>query len=185
MNQHFSTAYEISAGKDDSTAKFAASILLGTRIGFAVLAVVLCGLACLLYLGRRRYSWKQLRWPTSAALAVSTVGGLPFFMLLMFSHIVRGVEDGESRALEVYRSGAYQVVQGTVTNFDPMPFEGHRPECLSVQEKRFCYSDYEIAPGFHKSASHGGPIRAGLPVRIAYITAGRHNTILKLEISQD
>jgi hypothetical protein len=59
-----------------------------------------------------------------------------------------------------------------------MPYEGHQDECFSVQNQRFCYSDYEIAPGFHNATSHGGPIRADLPVRIAY----RDGRILRLEV---
>ena len=59
-----------------------------------------------------------------------------------------------------------------------MPYEGHQDECFSVADQRFCYSDYEIAPGYHNATSHGGPIRAGLPVRISY----RDGRILKLEV---
>jgi hypothetical protein len=77
-----------------------------------------------------------------------------------------------------YQNGYYQTVEGVVTDFHPMPYEGHQDECFSVQDQRFCYSDYEIGPGFHNATSHGGPIHADLPVRIAY-RAGR---ILKLEI---
>jgi hypothetical protein len=45
----------------------------------------------------------------------------------------------------------------------------------------FCYSDYEVTAGFNNSASHGGPIREGLPVRVSYIG----NTIVRLEVSND
>jgi hypothetical protein len=61
-----------------------------------------------------------------------------------------------------------------------MPYEGHQDECFTVQEQQFCYSDYDIVPGFHNAASHGGPIRAGLPVRIAY----RNGSILRLDVAK-
>ena len=81
-----------------------------------------------------------------------------------------------------YRSGQYSVVEGTVEDFHPMPYEGHQEECFRVQEEKFCYSDYDLSkPGFNQSTSHGGPVRAGLPVRIAY----RDDRILRLEICVD
>jgi hypothetical protein len=43
----------------------------------------------------------------------------------------------------------------------------------------FSYSDYVIVPCFNNTASHGGPIRDGLRVRIAY----SGNCILKLEVA--
>lgn len=85
------------------------------------------------------------------------------------------------RCIDAYRSGNYAVVKGRVENFHPMPYEGHQDECFSVQNQRFCYSDYGIQPGFNQSASHGGPIRQGLPVRIAYLDG----QILRLEIRAD
>lgn len=87
---------------------------------------------------------------------------------------------GEYRKLtEAYKTGNYSRVEGTVENFHPMPFEGHQNECFSVQSERFCYSDYQVQAGFNQSASHGGPIRKGLPVRIAFYDG----EILRLEVS--
>ena len=44
------------------------------------------------------------------------------------------------------------------------------------------YSDYdEVTSGFHNAASHGGPIRPGIHVRIAYLGP----TILRLQIRKD
>lgn len=54
-------------------------------------------------------------------------------------------------------------------------------KCFTVKAQRFCYSDYEVTPGFHNAASHGGPIRAGIHVRIAYLGPA----ILRLQIRQD
>lgn len=80
-----------------------------------------------------------------------------------------------------YRQGQFSVVEGYVTNFRPMPYEGHQDECFSVQSETFCYSDYGVTAGFNNSASHGGPIREGLPVRVSY----RGNTIVRLEVRSD
>jgi hypothetical protein len=83
----------------------------------------------------------------------------------------------DNRAL---RLGDYQTVEGKVSNFMPAPFEGHRDESFDVNGVRFAYSDYVITSGFHQTASHGGPIREGLPVRIAY----RDGEIIKLEVGR-
>ena len=91
----------------------------------------------------------------------------------MFSEYERGVEN--------YRQGKYSVVEGDVEDFDPMPYEGHQDECFSVKGKRFCYSDFDLRIGFNQSASHGGPIRQGLPVRVAF----SGDQILRLEIRAD
>lgn len=80
-----------------------------------------------------------------------------------------------------YRHSQFSVVEGRVTDFHPMPYEGHQDECFSVQPKTFCYSDYAVTAGFNNSASHGGPIREGLPVRISYVG----KTIVRLEVESD
>jgi hypothetical protein len=61
-----------------------------------------------------------------------------------------------------------------------MPYEGHEYECFSVHLHRFCYSDYMAVPGFRNTASHGGPIRPGIAVRVTYVGA----SILRLEIAK-
>jgi hypothetical protein len=61
-----------------------------------------------------------------------------------------------------------------------MPYTGHAMESFCVQEQCFSYSDYVVTTGFHNTASHGGPIREGLNVRIEYIG----NIILKLEVAR-
>lgn len=77
-----------------------------------------------------------------------------------------------------YLSGNFEVIEGLVENFDPMPYSGHQLERFTVKGAGFSYSDYRVTSGFNNTASHGGPIKAKLPVRISYIG----NTILKLEI---
>jgi hypothetical protein len=80
-----------------------------------------------------------------------------------------------------YQAGQYLVAEGAVEDFHPMPYGGHQDECFSVQRVRFCYSDYGPTPGFNNTSSHGGPIRAELPIRVSYVG----NTILKLEIRSE
>jgi hypothetical protein len=78
------------------------------------------------------------------------------------------------------RQGRCNVVEGLVTQFDPMPYQGHKLESFVVAGQRFEYSDYVLSSGFHQTASHGGPIRSGLRVRIHHVG----NDIARLEIAR-
>ena len=79
-----------------------------------------------------------------------------------------------------FQTGQYAIVEGTVEDFHPMPYEGHDEECFTVGSQRFCYSDYIVTPGFRNAASHGGPIRSGIHVRVAYLGGN----ILRLETAE-
>ena len=74
--------------------------------------------------------------------------------------------------------GSAAVVEGVTENFVPMPFEGHMDERFTVRGVTFCYSDYTMTSLFKNTRSHGGPMRAGLYVRVHHLG----NNILKLEI---
>jgi hypothetical protein len=67
-------------------------------------------------------------------------------------------------------SGKAAYVEGTVENFVPMPYSGHAMESFSVNGVPFNYSDNVVKAGFNNTASHGGPIRQGLYVRIWAMT---------------
>lgn len=83
-----------------------------------------------------------------------------------------------SKLANATRNGTAKVVEGQVTDFTPMPYGGHALESFCVSGACFEYSDYVITTGFNNTSSHGGPIRAGLPVRVTYVGG----TIVKLEI---
>lgn len=81
---------------------------------------------------------------------------------------------------QAIESGNTEIVEGLVSQFDPMPHTGYRMERFCVQGTCFEYSDHFVTGGFNNMSSHGGPIREGLPVRVTYIG----NKIIKLEIAQ-
>jgi hypothetical protein len=84
-----------------------------------------------------------------------------------------------------YSTKIYEVAEGYVTNFHPMPIEGHQHESFLLDGQYFEYSDYETSFGFNNTASHGGPIRKnGQYLRISYVKSGKDNIILKIEIRQ-
>ncbi len=84
------------------------------------------------------------------------------------------------RLIKARRAGTFYVVEGKVMDFDPLAYKGHQNESFTVNGKHFEYSDYWITNGFNRTASHGGPIQAGLQVRISYVG----NTIIKLEVEE-
>jgi hypothetical protein len=82
-------------------------------------------------------------------------------------------------------SGSYSVVEGAVENFHPMPHHGHTLERFEVKGVRFRYSDFTVTQCFNNTTSHGGPIRAGLRVRLTYIAwpyLEIEHCIIRLEI---
>lgn len=74
----------------------------------------------------------------------------------------------------------YNVVEGIVENFDPMPPSGHQMESFTVNNVKFEYSDYSVNVGFNNAKSHGGPIDEGKYVKIYYY----QRTILRLWIKE-
>ncbi|HYL83335.1 MAG TPA: hypothetical protein VE263_03800 [Candidatus Angelobacter sp.] len=86
-----------------------------------------------------------------------------------------------SQALGIYRSGRVQVVEGVVEDFVRMRWWGGPPERFRVGKFQFSYSDYLITGCFRNTSSHGGPVRAGQHVSIAF----NGNCILKMQIAKD
>ena len=87
----------------------------------------------------------------------------------------------EYRALrQAIRTGNFEIVEGKVVDFVPMPRSGHTMERFTVNGHRYEYSDNVVTAGFNNSQSHGGPIREGITVRITDV-GGR---IARLEIAR-
>jgi hypothetical protein len=140
MATEYVTVYQISKQSTDWSFALAGGIPL--IVGIVII------------LGKLRFGWKQPHW----FLPIFACGFGGLWLCTAGMSVLR--ED--SQALTAYQKGDYQLVEGIVTDFHPMPYEGHQEECFSVQDRRFCYSDYVVAPGFRNTASHGGPIRSGL-----------------------
>jgi hypothetical protein len=111
------------------------------------------------------------------------VFGWFYFLFALLWTVIAGfsVVGGSIIASWNLNSGNCQNVEGVVDNFQPgSGWTGKNWESFSVRGVTFEYSDGEVAPGFNRTASHGGPIRQGLPVRICY----RDGQILRLEVAQ-
>ena len=79
-----------------------------------------------------------------------------------------------------------KLVEGTIKEFDPMPYGGHKNESFLVNNIKFEYSDFnEEFYGFNNTKSHGGPIIGNdQKVRIKYFPRYDKNYIFKLEIEK-
>jgi len=141
-------------------------------VPFALSGLIFFVIGAILAAAKWRFRWRRLHW---LFIAFSCAFGILWMFLASAPVLTEGVD-----AFNAFQTGHYALVEGEVTDFHPMPYQGHQDECFSVQDERFCYSDYEATPGFRNSASHGGPIRAGIHVRIAYLGG----TILRLQIQK-
>jgi hypothetical protein len=134
--------------------------------------IFVAGGGIMIWLGRRN------QWPRSRKfVGYFMVGFACLWSGLAFTTMFTEYSNLRSE----YRKGQFSVVEGLVSNFRPMPYEGHQQECFTVQSQTFCYSDYVVTGGFSNATSHGGPIREGLPVRVSYIGGA----IVRLEVRSD
>jgi hypothetical protein len=82
---------------------------------------------------------------------------------------------GEYRlAVSAMREGKAKIVEGVVTEFSS---SSKGRESFAVHGARFEYSDRVVIAGFHTTASNGGPMRAGMQVKIWYL----YGQILRLD----
>lgn len=85
------------------------------------------------------------------------------------------------------RDGTCRVAEGVVQDFEPGD-ANRKPERFRVAGVPFSYSDSQINGGFNQTNGSGGPVRAGLRVRICYMPIadgassgdGSGNVILRL-----
>ena len=93
-----------------------------------------------------------------------------FIQLMLFSALIAWYQVRVYQAtVGAYRRGEYEIVEGYVENFDPMPEVGHKQESFTIDGVRFEYSDYEIRSGYHNARSLGGVITGdGQHLKIGY-----------------
>ena len=79
--------------------------------------------------------------------------------------------------------GTAHELEGEVEELQTNPADGHGSEQFVVDGVRFQYSDATTSAGFNQTSVDGGPIRAGLHVRIRFVELGSGPTITKLELA--
>ena len=93
-----------------------------------------------------------------------------------------------NKTVGAYNRGEYQIVEGYVENFVPMPYEGHADESFEINGVKFSYSDYNIHPGYNNTKSHGGVIKENgqhLKIGYVYLNETYGNIIVYIEQIQD
>ena len=119
-------------------------------------------------------AWGSGRPASSRFVAWAMLGFAAVWSLTAFTSTY-----GEYRRLRAAeQQGELRTVEGPVQDFHPMPWSGHAMERFCVQGRCFAYSDFVVTAGFHRTAAYGGPMRAGLPVRVSYLG----DAIVKLEV---
>jgi hypothetical protein len=129
-------------------------------LGFGVFAFAL-GAGSEVYNRRVPPAKRRTSLPLGGAGTMLGTSLLAFAMLFGFPKISAiGLRDqlAEGRA---------DVVEGPVTIDSEVG--GGKNECISVADRRFCYSDSNLASGFNRTRALGGPMRNGLQVRISSI----------------
>lgn len=107
-----------------------------------------------------------------------------FALIMLLLTVPSGITD-RNKTREIFEKKEFQVVEGKIENFHPMPHSGHDVESFDVNGVHFEYSDYILQYGFNNTASHGGPLtQNGQEVRLSYITIEGENRILKIELKQ-
>ena len=83
-----------------------------------------------------------------------------------------------------YANGQYEIVEGYVQNFIPMPPEGKSREMFDIGNVHFEYSDNLIVLGYNKTKPNGGVIRGNgqyLKVGYVYFNENYGNIIVYIE----
>jgi hypothetical protein len=143
------------------------------------------GIPILILLGFAIAAWKSYRFPKFRNHNRIVSWLLCGFLCLFGALVIPAEIIAYNRPREIYDSGKYAVVEGIVTDFQPMPSGGHQHETFSVQGIKFEYSDFDQRYyGFNNTKSHGGPIDANKTVRLSYYPDGDTNVILKVEIQE-
>lgn len=108
-------------------------------------------------------------WPKATRRFAAPFSVLFLLMALAISTSIIWSSIASRHDLLAQNRVSSRVVEGPVRDFIPAPSVGHSDESFCVQEKCFSYSDYALTGGFNTTASHGGPIKDGLPVRVTYV----------------
>ena len=121
------------------------------------------------------YNEKFVKWFCRGGLVYCTI----FSIIILFSQI-----DMYNKIVRAYEQGNYQVVEGYVENFDPMPQSGHKKESFDIDGVPFSYSDFIVQQGYNNAKSHGGVITGdGQHLKIGYVFYNRTkgNVIVYIE----
>ena len=97
------------------------------------------------------------------------------FMVLVF---LSNDIDLYNTCVKAYRSGDYEIVEGYVENYVPMPKGGHALESFNVGGVYFEYSENSAVCGYSQTEPYGGVIRNGQYLKIGYVYHPSYGNII-------
>lgn len=104
------------------------------------------------------------------------------FVLILSSIVGLSQMNMYKNVVGAYKNGDYEIVEGYVQKFIPMPYEGHSDESFEINGVKFAYSDYSIQSGYNNAKSHGGVIKGnGQHLKIGYVSYNNENIIVYIE----
>ncbi len=148
-----------------------------TGIWFIILGL------CLLMFRKQLYKFSRPMWSgEKLPLSVHTLFYSVFtlFAVLWTVVVIVGTFSDYQELQNAIKAGNYSIIEGVVTDFEPMPYEGHKDEKFCIEKTCFRYSDYILTNAFNNTSSHGGPIKSRLYVRVMHV----ENKIVRLEIKE-
>ncbi len=117
---------------------------------------------------KKSYEAKDIKVETKIIKLFCLAGIL--FVAFLSAIILIAQLDMYNKTVGAYSRGEYQIVEGYVENFDPMPYSGHADESFEINGVKFSYSDYNIHTGYNNTKSHGGVIKEnGQHLKIGYV----------------
>ena len=107
---------------------------------------------------------KKVAFPRTACIAFGCIAAVVVVIVFLFQgHMY-------FKTVGAYQRGQYEVVEGYVENFDPMPYGGHTNESFEINDVYFEYSDYNVTSGYRNTKSHSGVITGdGQHLKIGYV----------------
>ncbi len=106
------------------------------------------------------------------------------FVSLCAYYVLQGQLEMYRKVIIPYANGQYEIVEGYVHDFIPMPPEGHSREMFDIDNVHFEYSDYLISVGCNRTKNNGGIIRRNgqyLKVGYVYFNESYGNIIVYIE----
>lgn len=142
-------------------------------VGIGLLLIILGTLSERHGAGLRLRSSHDVMFAPPGSAAVAGAG-----FLLFFAGILGAAESGAIGLSQQLAAGQTTALVGPVQDYVAGP-DG-KQDCFTVSDRQFCFSDYEVTPGFSNTQSFGSPVRNGELVRINAVG----DTIVRLEIAQ-
>lgn len=98
--------------------------------------------------------------------------------VFVFACFLSDTIDLYNTSFKAYKSGNYEIVEGYVENFVPMPKGGHARESFNIDGVYFEYSENSIPFAYSQTKPYGGVIRNGKYLKIGYVYHPSYGNII-------